>query len=299
MNFLTLKDISSKIFLDIVDKSIAHKKKLLNFDKALKNKHIGLLFEQFSTRTIISFQVAIAALGGHPVILPTKNSQLSRGERIKETAMVLKGYLDGLVIRTHNHEKLNEISKIIDFPIINALSEMYHPCQILADIMTIQEEGFDLATTKICFLGDGSSNIAHSLILGAVHTNIQLTISSPKEYRPHEDVIKYSKKYDTQILFCDNIEEATQQADVIYTDVWTSMGNENESAERRKKLKKYQLNKAILDNTKREAIIMHCMPAHFNEEITENVFYSSKSRIVQQAHNKLHTTKALLHYLYS
>ena len=298
MHFLSLKDISYNDFWEIINKGIAYKNNSSVPDNTLKGKHLGILFEKLSTRTIISFQVAITSLGGHPVLLSAKESQLSRGESMRETAMVLDGYLDGLVIRTHSDAMLEELAKSVDFPVVNALSQMYHPCQALADVMTMREEGFDFDKTKVCFVGNANSNVAHSLIMSAVHTKFEMIISSPKGYEPHKDVVCYAKENGVSITSFEDIKQATRQANVIYTDVWTSMGDKSESDKRKQKFLKYQINQSILNETKPGSIIMHCMPMHFDEEITEDVFYSPQSRIIQQAHNKLHTTKALLHHLY-
>ena len=299
MAFLSLKDISSQDFWVVIHRAIDYKRGLFTSDDTLKGKHLGLLFEKFSTRTIVSFQVAIASLGGDAVLLSAKESQLSRGEGVSEMAMVLNGYLDGLVIRTHSDEKLEEFSRIADFPVINALSKMYHPCQALADIMTIREEGFDFEQTKVCFLGDGGSNVAHSLIMSAVHAKFEVIIGSPNEYRPDKNIVRYAESHGVHITASEDIEKAVEQSDVIYTDVWTSMGDESASNKRKKDIQNYQVNKFILSRLKEKAIIMHCMPIHFDQEMTKDVFNSPQSRIIQQSHNKLHTTKALLHYLYS
>ena len=299
MAFLSLRDISSQEFSEIINKAIAHKNGSLRFEKVLAGKHLGLLFEKSSTRTIVSFQVAIADLGGNAILLSAKDLQLSRGERIKETAMVLEGYLDGLVIRTHSHKMLEEIAELVDFPVVNALSELYHPCQTLADFMTITEEGFALSSTRVCFVGDGSSNVAHSLIMGSVHSGTQLLIASPKKYRPREDVMEYAEQKGALVSCSEDVEAMVQDADVLYTDVWASMGDEAEQEERKKHLKAYQINEPLLNKARAHAIIMHCMPAHLGEEITESAFNSSQSRIIRQAHNRLFTAKTLLLHLYS
>ncbi len=299
MSFLSLKDISSKDFWGVIHKGVAYKNTSSNSDDILGGKHLGLLFEKCSTRTIVSFQVAIASLGGHSVLLSAKESQLSRGEQIRETAMVLNGYLDGLIVRTHSDKMLEEFATVVDFPVVNALSPMYHPCQALADVMTMHEEGFNFEKTKVCFVGNSNSNVAHSLIMSAVHTKFEVIISSPRGYEANKDVVCYARENGARVTRLEDIKKAIQQSDVIYTDVWTSMGNEGEPEQKKKELLKYQINESILSETKPKAIIMHCMPMHFGEEITEGIFYSPKNRIIQQAHNKLHSTKALLHYLYT
>ncbi len=309
MSFVSLKDISKENFYHILKESFQVKKNLGSSRPILQGKNIGLLFEKPSTRTIVSFQVAIHQLGGNPIILDQNNMQLSRGESIGDTIQVLSRYLDGLVIRTHSHDLLQKLSSLVSIPIINALSDKHHPCQALADFMTILEEKNwnepsnaeqieEIDKISVCYMGDGSNNVCHSLMLASIHVPVELKIASPKEFQPDQNIIDFTLSQKANIIISEDLEEMVKNSHVLYTDTWTSMGKETEKEARKKILQPYQLNQRIVQLADESAIILHCLPAHKGEEITQEVFSSPKSRIFKQAENRLYTQIALLNFLY-
>jgi ornithine carbamoyltransferase len=298
-DLLSLKDLTVEeieiLILRAMDLKEEIGKDILH--QRLKGKTLGLLFEKASTRTRVSFEVAMAQLGGHSIFLSTYDIQLNRGETIKDTARVLSSYIDGLVIRTFAQEVVEEWAKHSNIPIINGLTDLHHPCQILSDLMTIFERRGNLKGLNLAYLGDGN-NVAHSLLEGAAKVGMNITIASPKGYHPKEAIVK-----DAQALAAKNgsrVEitldplEAVREADILYTDVWVSMGQELEKKGLKEIFKPYQLNKALLKHADPQALVMHCLPAHRDEEITDEVIESKNSVIFQQAENRLHIQKALL-----
>ncbi len=268
----------------------------------LKDKHIAVLFEKPSTRTRISFDVAIRELGGNPLILYSSELQLARGETIPDTARVLSRYVDGIVARVKKHDSLVEMSKFSSVPVINALSDKEHPVQILSDLFTITEFKGELRDIKISFVGDGQDNVLYSLMLAAGIVGLNLYIASPKKLWPEEYYLettrKLMEKSGGQLLITEDPVEAVKDADVIYTDVWVSMGQESDREWRVKLLSPYQVNSALVEHAKNDYIFMHCLPAHRGEEVTDEIIDGKNSVVWDQAENRLHTQKALLYYMY-
>ena len=262
----------------------------------LEGLSIGLLFTKPSTRTRVSFEVAIYELGGNSIYLSGETTQISRGETVKDTAKVLSRYIDGLIIRTYEQEEVEEFAKWSNFPVINALTDLLHPCQVLADFFTIYEKKGTLKNIKITYIGDGN-NVCHSLILGADLLGIEIRISCPEKYMPSEKILKQVENKNL-VKIDTNPERFIQDADVIYTDTWVSMGDEKEAEERKKIFKSYQVNRKLLESTKKDFIFMHCLPAHRGWEVEDEIIDGKNSVVFDQAENRLHTQKALLCFLY-
>jgi ornithine carbamoyltransferase len=265
--------------------------------RILEGKVVGLLFTKPSTRTRISFQVGMAQLGGTALVIPPGEIQLGRGETLEDTARVLSRYLDGLVIRTYAQSELEDWARHADIPVINGLSDFSHPCQILADLMTVKERFGRIRGLKYAYIGDGN-NVAHSWILASGILGLDLTVAVPKGYEPLEEVMDEARKSwrapgEPPRLVRDP-REAAEGADVLYTDVWTSMGQEKERQKRLKAFRKYQLNSKLLAAAGAGAVVMHCLPAHRGEEITSEVLDGPSSIVLDQAENRMHLQKALL-----
>ena len=263
----------------------------------LKGLTLGLIFEKPSTRTRVSFEAGMNQLGGQALFLSSEKIQLSRGESLADTAMVLSRYLDGLVVRTFEQSTLEEWARHATIPVINGLTDLSHPCQALADLMTILEKKGSLKGVKLAYLGDGN-NIANSLIEAGAKVGMHITIGCPPDYMPNTEIVKKSREEANEtgavIEITSDATEAARNADALYTDVWTSMGQEEEQAQRRKTLAPYQLNEAIVATAKSDAIVLHCLPAHRGEEITEAVIDGPQSAVLDQAENRLHVQKAIL-----
>ncbi len=268
--------------------------------RALAGKSVGLFFEKASTRTRVSFEVAIIQLGGHPVFLPAQEIQLGRGETIADTARVLSRYLDALVIRTFGQDRLEEWARHASIPVINGLTDTHHPCQILADLLTIDEKKGRLAGLIVAYVGDGN-NVAHSLLEGCAMMGMTCRIASPPGYQPDADIVKWAElqtgRSGGAVVIGTDPAAAVRGADVVYTDVWTSMGQEAESQKRVAVFRPYQLNTALLRLAKPDAIVLHCLPAHRGEEITDEIIDGPQSAIFDQAENRLHVQKAVLELL--
>ena len=268
--------------------------------RALAGKAVGIFLEKASTRTRVSFEVAIAQLGGHPVFLPAQEIQLGRGETVADTARVLSRYLDALVIRTFGQDRLEEWARHATIPIINGLTDSHHPCQILADLMTIDEKKGRLAGLEVAYVGDGN-NVAHSLLEGCAMMGMTCRIAAPAGYQPDAEVVKWAEvqaaKTGGGIQVGEDPRVAVRGADVLYTDVWTSMGQEAEAPKRRGVFRPYQINADLLRLAKPDAIVLHCLPAHRGEEITDDVMEGPQSVIFDQAENRLHVQKAVLEML--
>jgi ornithine carbamoyltransferase len=268
--------------------------------RALAGKAVGIFLEKASTRTRVSFEVAIAQLGGHPVFLPAQEIQLGRGETIADTARVLSRYLDALVIRTFGQDRLEEWARHATIPIINGLTDSHHPCQILADLMTIDEKKGRLAGLVVAYVGDGN-NVAHSLLEGCAMMGMTCRIAAPAGYQPDAEVVKWAEvraaKTGGGIQVGEDPRAAVRGADVLYTDVWTSMGQEAETQKRLGVFRPYQINADLLRLAKPDAIVLHCLPAHRGEEITDDVMEGPQSVIFDQAENRLHVQKAILEML--
>ena len=293
-NFLSSFDITTEEVVHILD--LAKNFKNNDLDIKLEQKVLGLIFDKSSTRTRVSFQVAMSRLGGTTIDLNPNTSQIGRGEPIKDTARVLSRYCDVLAIRTFNQSDLDEYAKWSSKPVINALTDLEHPCQALADFMTIKEEFDDFKNVVLTFIGDGN-NVANSLILCGALLGAEIRIACPKGYEPNNMVIKkvnqMQKNKDLLKIYNDP-ETAILGANVIYTDVWSSMGEENQRKEKDKDFKGFSVNDRLVRKASESAIVLHCLPAYREKEITEEVIESKKSRIFDQAENRMHVQQALL-----
>ncbi len=296
-HLLNLMNLNQDDFFKIIYRGIEHKKNRLLNANGLKNKIIALLFEKSSTRTRISFSVAIHELGGHYLVLHSNELQLGRGETIEDTTNVLSRYIHGIMIRTHSHKNLEKMAKLNIISVINGLSDMYHPCQSLADYMTIYDYGIDFKKLHIAFIGE-PNNVFNSLALGSIFTESQISLATPEGFSIHPDVQKILKDNKKTLNIYKSPVEAVKNANVIYTDVWVSMGQEKESDIRKKVFKPYSVNSELLKHAPSEAIVMHCLPAHRGEEITDEVMDKFSHIIFQQSENRMHVQKALLEWIY-
>jgi ornithine carbamoyltransferase len=263
----------------------------------LSNKALGMIFSKASTRTRVSFEVGIYQLGGYGLFLNSSDIQLGRGETIEDTAKVLSRYLDGIMIRTYAQEDVEELARYSTIPVINGLTDMFHPCQILADLMTIYESKGKLKGLKLAYVGDGN-NVAHSLLIGCTKVGMNISIACPKGYEPHKDVVALAidngKSSGSLVNITSQPKEAVSDADIVYTDVWTSMGQEKESNERLKAFAPYQVNQSLFSLAKPDAIFLHCLPAHRGEEVTSEVIDGPQSLVFEEAENRLHVQKAVM-----
>jgi ornithine carbamoyltransferase len=297
-NFLTLKDYSKNEIEYILNLSEKIKKNEKIYSNTLKGKNIAILFDKHSTRTRLSFEVGINQLGGHPLILDSKTLQISRGESHEDTAKIFSLYIDGIIIRTFKQETLEIFAKYGNIPVINGLTDMYHPSQVLADMLTLKELGMLKKELKFVYIGD-SNNVTNSLIIGLSKLGINITIGCPKKYSPPVEIIKYaeSQRNGGKVKIVNDPYNAARGADVIYTDVWFSMGQENDK-KKLAELKKYQVNYDLLKNANKEVKVMHCLPAHRGQEIESEILDSRNSIVLVQAANRMYAQKGLLVYLY-
>lgn len=286
---LTTEEI--KEILDLADKLKFEKKNGIN-NKPLEGKTLGLIFKKSSTRTRVSFEVGMYELGGHALFLSSNDLQIGRGESTHDTIRVLSRYLDGIMIRTFDQSEVEDMARLGSIPIINGLTDFAHPCQVLADLMTIREHRGDLAGQKLCFVGDGN-NMANSLIVGCIKMGMKVSIACPDDYRPDPDIMKWAHENGDFVCTSD-IAVAAKDADVLYTDVWASMGQEGEAAIRRAAFAGYQINDKTMSYAKKDAMVLHCLPAHREEEITGDVFEAHADEIFDEAENRLHAQKAVL-----
>ena len=293
-NFLSSLDLSSEEFLHILELAKNFKDKKVSID--LKNKVLGLIFDKSSTRTRVSFQVAMSRLGGTTIDLNPNTSQIGRGEPIKDTSRVLSKYCDVLAIRTFNQSDLEEYSKWSTVPVINALTDLEHPCQALADFLTIKEEFNDFKNVILTFIGDGN-NVANSLILCGALLGVEVRIACPKGYEPNSLIIKKAMqiyKNKNLLKITNDPNAAVLGANVLYTDVWSSMGEENKKEKKDKEFKGFSIDIDLLNKSNDDSIVLHCLPAYRGKEITDEVIESKNSRIFQQAENRMHVQEALL-----
>jgi len=288
---LTLPEIK-KIF----DLTSRLKKK--NNPNLLKGKVLGMIFEKSSTRTRVSFEVGMLQLGGNAIFLSSRDIQIGRGETVEDTAKVLSSYLDGVVLRTYSHQEVVDFARSASIPVINGLTDLMHPVQVLCDLYTLLEIKKRWKSLKIVYIGDGSNNMAHSWLFGAAKLGLHLVICSPSQYQPNEDIVdqalKEARKTKAKIVFDKEPHSAVKGADVIYTDTWVSMGQEGEQAAKLRKLCPYQVNKELLKHAKKNVSVMHCLPAHRDDEITAEVADGPNSILFEQAENRLHVQKAIL-----
>lgn len=258
----------------------------------LKGKTLGMIFQKSSTRTRVSFETGMYQLGGQALFLSNRDLQIGRGEPVQDTARVLSRYLDGIMIRTFAQKEVEDLAEYGSIPIINGLTDYCHPCQVLADLMTIREYKKSFDGLKFCFIGDGN-NMANSLIVGAISMGMECAIACPKDYQPDAAIMAWAKENGT-FTCSENILACAKDADVVYTDVWASMGQEEEKAEREKIFKNYQINDEVMAAAKPDAMVLHCLPAHREEEITAKVFEAHANEIFDEAENRLHAQKAVL-----
>ncbi len=294
-NFLSIEDFSRDEILEILVRAKFLKNNKIQ--KTLENKILGLVFEKASTRTRVSFEVGIKQLGGDSLFISPRDSQLGRGEDIKDTARVLSRYLDILAIRTFEQEKLEEFAKYGSIPVINGLSDLRHPCQILTDIFTINEFLENIEGKTVSFIGDGN-NMMNSWITALLVLDFTLICAYPKGFEPDMEIVKKAnEKGIGKLILTNNPVDAVKDVDVINTDVWASMGQEHEQENRVKVFEKFQLNKKLLSKNKKNYFVLHCLPAHKGEEITEDVFEENSNYIFTQAENRLHVQKAIMEKL--
>lgn len=298
-HFLEMDNYTTEEIQYLIDLAIEikHKQKNGIAYEPLKGKTVGLIFEKSSTRTRVSFEVGTYQLGGHALFLSKNDIQLGRGETIADTAGVMSRYLDGMMLRTFGHDKVEDLARFSSIPVINGLSDLAHPCQVLADFQTIYEHKGTLAGLKLAYVGDGN-NMAHSLMIGGAKLGVHVTIASPEGYQPDPAVVAVAKQFGEQtganIEVVSDPKEAVQGADVIYTDVWASMGFEEEQKARELAFADYQVDEQLAGLAKSDYVFMHCLPAHRGEEVSEGVIDGNHSIIFDQAENRLHAQKALM-----
>jgi ornithine carbamoyltransferase len=292
-DFLTVHDLAKGEILQLIETALRFKKQGREVKRTLVGYTLGLIFEKASTRTRISFEAAMFRLGGQTLFLSKGETQMARDESVSDTARVISRYLDGLAMRTYSQEVVEEMAKWAEIPVINALTDRYHPCQVLSDLMTVKEKKGRIEGLKIAWVGDGN-NVAHSWIDAAHVLGFELTLACPPSYHPHPDVLAHAGKH---IRVVENPREAAEGADVINTDVWASMGQEGQREKRIADFKEYQVNDSLVRMGKPDVIVMHCLPAHRGEEITSEVLDGQHSVVFDQAENKLHLHMALLEKL--
>ena len=293
-HFLKLMDWSTEEILstlDLADRLKEEKKKGIRHP-ILEGKTLGMIFEKSSTRTRVSFEVGMHELGGQALFLSSKELQIGRGEPVEDTARVLSRFLDGIMIRTFEQKEVEALAEYGSIPIINGLTDYCHPCQVMADLQTIREYKGSLEGKKLCYIGDGN-NMANSLIVGGIKTGMKVAIACPKDYQPDAEIMKWAQE-NGDFLCTDNILEAAAGSDVLYTDVWASMGQEGEAEERKKIFKDYQINDSVVAVSNEGVMVLHCLPAHREEEITAKVFEEHANEIFDEAENRLHAQKAVL-----
>ena len=294
-HLLKMLDLSSEEVIDILNLAdqLKYEQKHGIPHKYLEGKSLGLIFEKASTRTRVSFEVGMYQLGGQPIFLSSKDMQIGRGEPVQDTARVLSRYLDGIMIRTFEQKEVEDLAQYGSIPIINGLTDFCHPCQILADFMTIREFKGKLNGLKMAFIGDGN-NMMNSLIVGALKTGMSISVASPEGYEPDAQVLDFAKEYGDKFSMFRTPKEAVVDADVVITDVWASMGQEGEAEKRKKAFDGYQVNAELMALAKPDAMVQHCLPAHRGEEITEDVFEAHAEEIFEEAENRLHAQKAVM-----
>ncbi|AOH53906.1 ornithine carbamoyltransferase [Peribacillus muralis] len=298
-DFLTMKESTPAAIADLLKLAQTIKGKLQAGEEytPLKGKTLGMIFEKSSTRTRVSFEVGMMQLGGHALFLSGNDLQIGRGESISDTAKVLSEYIDGIMIRTFEHEKIMELAENASIPVINGLTDLAHPCQVLADFLTVIEIKGQLKGLKMSYIGDGN-NVANSLMVGCAKMGMDFSIGCPEDYKPDEKVVNYAQKVaestGSNIVVTTSAQDAIHNADIVYSDVWTSMGQEIENGVRLEAFKDYQINNELVKQAKSDYLFMHCLPAHRGEEVTGEVIDGPNSVVFHQAGNRLHAQKAVL-----
>ena len=293
-HLLKLMDLTEKEITEILNTAdqLKYEKKNKIEHHILKGKTLGMIFEKSSTRTRVSFEVGMYDLGGTALFLSSRDLQIGRGEPVQDTARVLSRYLDGIMIRTFDQEEVETLASVGTIPIINGLTDYCHPCQVLADLMTIREHKGAIRGNKLCYIGDGN-NMTNSLIVGGIKMGMSVSVACPKGYEPDAELMKWANATG-KFLCTDDVLEAAKDADVLYTDVWASMGQEEEAEARKKIFSGYQINSQVMSVAHDDAMVLHCLPAHREEEITSDVFEAHANEIFDQAENRLHAQKAVL-----
>lgn len=298
-DFLTVNDFSRDELADILHFALQLKTERKNGKNQplLAGKTLGMIFRKASTRTRVSFEVGMYQLGGTALFLSAQDLQIGRGEPVKDTARVLSRYLDGIMIRTYEHEEVEELAAYAEIPVINGLTDLLHPCQAMADLLTVLEHKGKLEGLKLAYVGDGN-NMAHSLLLACSKMGMHVAVASPRNYQPQAEIVtqalENAKVHGSTVLVTTNPKAAVEDADIIYTDVWVSMGQEEEREKRLEIFKPYQVNADLVAEAAKDAVIMHCLPAHRGEEVTEDVLEGPQSVVFAQAENRLHMQKAIL-----
>ena len=302
-DLLTLASFPDEDFFKVLERGALLKSLRLKGEErsTLKGRTLAMIFEKSSTRTRVSFEAGISQLGGHAIFMSSADTQIGRGEEVRDTARVLSRYVDAIMIRTYSQESVTELAKYATVPVINGLTDTHHPCQVLADLLTIKEKLGDLQGLKLAYIGDGN-NMANSLIEGCIKAGMDITLACPEGYDPDPGILAWAKEKGTgaggpsaQLVRDPNA--AASGADVLYTDVWASMGQESEKASREKHFRGFQINAELLKKAKPGAIVLHCLPAHRGEEITDEAMEGKNSAVFDQAENRLHVQKALLELL--
>jgi ornithine carbamoyltransferase len=299
-DFLSMDDLSVAELVGLLNGADEVKRAPETWATRLEGKQIALIFEKPSTRTRVSFEVGVASMGAHPIVLRGDELQLGRGETIEDTGRVLGGYVDAIVVRTFGQDRIERLAEASAVPVVNALSDLEHPCQCLADLQTIREQRGALTGLVLTYIGDGN-NVAHSLMLGGAKAGMEVRIAAPAGYQPLPEVLDRSREVAQEnggsVAVIEDAGEAAAGADVLYTDVWTSMGQEAAQKERMRALAGYQIDAALVDKASPDVIVMHCLPAHRGEEIAADVIDGPHSVVWDQAENRLHAQKALLGWL--
>jgi len=292
-HLISVSDLTHEEVYEILDLAARMKEGRDQYMDVLKGRSLAMIFEKPSTRTRVSFEVAMTELGGHALYLNHADLQLGRSETICDTARVLSRYVHAIVARVYNHETVRELARCADIPVINALSDREHPCQLLADLLTIRERKGDLKDLRIAWIGDGN-NVCNSLILGSAITGMNLSVACPAGYEPDAGVVARANELGSGVLITNDPTEAASGADILYTDVWVSMGDEKDEEKRLRDFSGFQINSDLLSRAKSDCIVLHCLPAHRGQEISAEVLDGKHSVVMDQAENRLHAQKALL-----
>ncbi|MBQ7795239.1 MAG: ornithine carbamoyltransferase [Lachnospiraceae bacterium] len=294
-HLLKLLDLSREEIISILDLAdqLKYETKHHIPHKHLEGKTLGMIFQKSSTRTRVSFETGMFQLGGHALFLSSKDLQIGRGEPIQDTARVLSRYVDGIMIRTFEQKEVEDLAKFGSIPVINGLTDFCHPCQVLADLMTIREKLGGFEGVKMCYIGDGN-NMSNSLIVGGLKVGMSVSVATPKNYKPDSEVLEFAAQYGDKFSLVTDPFEAASGADVVFTDTWASMGQEEEKNERMQAFQGYQVNAELMAVAKPGAMVQHCLPAYRGQEITEEIFEAHADEIFEEAENRLHAQKAVM-----